>query len=272
MRTTFPALAISAGLVAGISQADTTLVVPPGSSADVDVTLSISTFLGGASDDASGVVDIDESLMTVDPNPGSEPFTSMLITEHLIFTSGADLSFCFYPIFGTCGLTLQVDVDQLDVTLANDLNVAVDASGNWSASAANYDLVMRLSYDGGAIVGTGTADATASASISVAGNVDLDNGELRVSQLDLETINIEIDPATLPDGLDTLQVVVDTDFSDVVYLGNFNVCDLDGDGVVGGADLTILLGEWGSCCVGDLNGDGIVDGADLTILLSCWSV
>ena len=161
MRTTFTALAISAGLVAGISQADTTLVVPPGSSADVDVTLSISTFLGGASDDASGVVDIDESLMTVDPNPGSEPFTSMLITEHLIFTSGADLSFCFYPIFGTCGLTLQVDVDQLDVTLANDLNVAVDASGNWSASAANYDLVMRLSYDGGAIVGTGTADATA---------------------------------------------------------------------------------------------------------------
>ena len=47
---------------------------------------------------------------------------------------------------------------------------------------------------------------------------------------------------------------------------------VDGDGVVGGADLTILLGEWGSCCVGDLNGDGIVDGADLTILLSCWSV
>ena len=270
-RTTFVTLIASTGLLSGISHADTTLVVPAGSTAGVDVTLTISTFLGSSTNDDSGTVTIDASEITVNPNPGSEPFTSMLITEHVILTSGADLSFCFYPIFGACGLNLAVDVDQLDVTLANDINVSVDAAGNWTAANANYDLVMQLSYDGGSIVGTGTADATASASISVSGNIDLDDGTLQLSQLDLETIDIVIDPETLPTGLDGLQVVVDTDFSEVVYSGPYNICDLDGDGQVGGSDLTILLGRWGQCCVADLNGSGSVDGADLSILLSCWS-
>jgi len=49
--------------------------------------------------------------------------------------------------------------------------------------------------------------------------------------------------------------------------------DLDGDGVVGGADLGILLDSWGVGGKGgqaDLNGDGVVDGADLGILLDAW--
>ena len=46
--------------------------------------------------------------------------------------------------------------------------------------------------------------------------------------------------------------------------------DLDGDGVVDGADLTILLGAWGEASKDDLDGDGVIDGADLTILLGCW--
>ena len=49
--------------------------------------------------------------------------------------------------------------------------------------------------------------------------------------------------------------------------------DLDGDGVVGGADLTLLLSSWGTCpgdCPGDLDGNGRVDGADLARLLVEW--
>lgn len=52
--------------------------------------------------------------------------------------------------------------------------------------------------------------------------------------------------------------------------------DLNGDGFINGADLTILLAAWGDCevieCTGDLSGDGSVGGADLTILLSDWGV
>ena len=47
--------------------------------------------------------------------------------------------------------------------------------------------------------------------------------------------------------------------------------DLDGNGVVDGGDLGLLLGAWGtSDCAADLNGDGIVDGADLGDLLGQW--
>jgi len=48
------------------------------------------------------------------------------------------------------------------------------------------------------------------------------------------------------------------------------VGDLNGDGVVDGADLGVLLSAWGGAGGADLNGDGVIDGADLGILLSAW--
>ncbi len=50
--------------------------------------------------------------------------------------------------------------------------------------------------------------------------------------------------------------------------------DLNGDGKVDGADLGLLLSDWGACagCPGDLNGDNKVDGADLGLMLSAWGV
>lgn len=50
--------------------------------------------------------------------------------------------------------------------------------------------------------------------------------------------------------------------------------DLDGNGMVDGADLAILLGAWGPCpgifCPPDLDGNGFVGAADLAILLGAW--
>jgi hypothetical protein len=45
--------------------------------------------------------------------------------------------------------------------------------------------------------------------------------------------------------------------------------DLDGDGAVGGSDLTRLLSAWGGSD-DDLDGDGIVGASDLTVILSAW--
>ena len=51
--------------------------------------------------------------------------------------------------------------------------------------------------------------------------------------------------------------------------------DIDGDGVVGAADLIILLGAWGPCaadqeCQADLDEDGTVSISDLLTLLANW--
>jgi hypothetical protein len=52
------------------------------------------------------------------------------------------------------------------------------------------------------------------------------------------------------------------------------VCgDVNGDEIVNGADLGLLLGAWGPANGSpfDLNHDGVVDGADLGLLLGCWT-
>jgi hypothetical protein len=70
--------------------------------------------------------------------------------------------------------------------------------------------------------------------------------------------------------------LVQTDTSVACVFGPIDcVADLNLDGLVNGADLTILLSGWGPCdspaiCPGDLNCDGSVNGADLTTLLAAW--
>ena len=45
--------------------------------------------------------------------------------------------------------------------------------------------------------------------------------------------------------------------------------DFDGDGEVGGSELTLIIGNWGSP-EGDITGDGTTDGQDLTVILANW--
>lgn len=51
--------------------------------------------------------------------------------------------------------------------------------------------------------------------------------------------------------------------------------DVDGDGVVGGSDITAVLSDWGGASsngiASDIDGSGRVDGADLALLLASWN-
>ncbi|MFG0274851.1 MAG: hypothetical protein ACF8QF_07330 [Phycisphaerales bacterium] len=59
---------------------------------------------------------------------------------------------------------------------------------------------------------------------------------------------------------------VDNVFMDIA--GCFG--DLNGSGGIDGADLGLLLGNWGQPGATDLNGSGATDGADLGLLLGAW--
>jgi formylglycine-generating enzyme required for sulfatase activity len=48
--------------------------------------------------------------------------------------------------------------------------------------------------------------------------------------------------------------------------------DLNADRTVSGADLGILLGQWGQAGSGDLDGNGIVGGADIGLMLGAWGI
>ncbi len=59
---------------------------------------------------------------------------------------------------------------------------------------------------------------------------------------------------------------------DVIRYAIHPVGDINGDSLVTGADLGLLLSNWNtSDAMADLNGDGVVDGADLGLLLGAWS-
>ncbi len=62
------------------------------------------------------------------------------------------------------------------------------------------------------------------------------------------------------------------DYQVTVQVAPLYPADLDGNGWVNTADLSILLSQWGDCdkCLADLDGNGQVNTADLSILISQW--
>ena len=73
------------------------------------------------------------------------------------------------------------------------------------------------------------------------------------------------------DGSISIQAIVDSIRN--VDFGGDCPADLDGNGVVEGSDLTILLASWGltgDSLPTDLNGDGEIGGSDLAIVIGNW--
>jgi hypothetical protein len=79
------------------------------------------------------------------------------------------------------------------------------------------------------------------------------------------------------DGIsDACEIAVDPSLDEngdgVIDACSLAVGDFDLKGIVGGADLSVLLSLWGTvdAPIGDLNDDGLINGYDLAILLSHW--
>ena len=89
----------------------------------------------------------------------------------------------------------------------------------------------------------------------------------------LAKITVDGEPAVI--GVN-LQVDASGKTGCVISVIAANPCpaDLNGDGMVNGADVGLMVAQWGACagCSGDLNGDGIVNGADFGLLIAAWGM
>jgi hypothetical protein len=99
-----------------------------------------------------------------------------------------------------------------------------------------------------------------------------DNIHFNMPLDDLYTIGIWEVPESMPEQVDYICIY----HCELFHVGTILrvdkvVGDFTGDGVVNGADLTVLLGCWLQECA-DLNGDGITEGTDLGILLGAWTI
>ncbi|MGA0174517.1 MAG: hypothetical protein ACO3NL_12855, partial [Phycisphaerales bacterium] len=160
-------------------------------------------------------------------------------------------------------------------TLAPSLHAPLVVSGLFAQTAAG---VFRVRFDG---TTSGTwARLQCSSPASLAGSLEVVRGPKFAPTpgasfvcLTAPSISGAFDSAG---GCGVAVQLVQTATSVACVFGPIDcVADLNLDGLVNGADLTILLSGWGPCespaiCPGDLNCDGSVNGADLTTLLAAW--
>lgn len=258
---------------AGVAFAEETeMVVDPGATSHLNVLVNLSSPFGSDTDTDSVVTSITSSVMRANPTPDAGPFNDLQMLDHDIATSGGSLYFEFYCSFIGCVASMDVTVHSLSVSLVDTQSGGVDGSGHWALPTAVYEMDLTMTYTSG-LLGDGDLSYTGEAAAALTGDVELVDGILVVSGLEMAPIHVDIPDEDLPSGISSLGITVDADFSQLIYRGNYgsNVCDLDGDGFVNGADLTMLLGGWGNCCTGDIDKSGSVDGADLTMLLGCWT-
>jgi hypothetical protein len=105
-------------------------------------------------------------------------------------------------------------------------------------------------------------------------HVVLDNGFVPPAGAEFEVLAANILSGSFDEvtGSPGFSVSYTRDTVILTFEGTGNAADLNGDGVVGPADLAALLASWGLCigCPADLDGDSVVGPADLAELLANW--
>ena len=167
--------------------------------------------------------------------------------------------------------------DDGDLDLLTDGRIFVNDE---SDTGTNHWLKVKLTGDGASVNG---------AAIGSEVRIDLGGGQILTRQVEGGTGSANQNELTLHFGLGSHAGPVDLEISyggESVLIGDVAVDqtfaytvfpldgDVNGDGFVGGADLTQVIYNWGmtgaSHADGDLNGDGTVSGPDYTEIVTSW--
>lgn len=247
------------------------LTVPPGASMVLTVQLTITTALGTSSDSDTKTIAVTghgaADLVGADP-----AWTSCTMQQ--LHLDPADASFHFdlycFPFIGC--QSLDVAFTGLFIDLTAPSTSAIAAGG--LASFVNAPVMVQGAY-------SATGVATASGPIvnptvaTISSRIQPQaKGTVLFDQMSMSPLTTVIDPASLPAGVSALTVTINTNLANTTMSGPWtasNPYDLDGDGLVGAADIAILLNQWGAAGTADFNGNGVVDAPDLSVLLSNWS-
>jgi hypothetical protein len=133
-----------------------------------------------------------------------------------------------------------------------------------SSTVQNFDLRLWKLNGGGLDSISGTNGVGVYASGNVESNSAIDNVEhLYLRNIAAGDYVLELKRNT---GATSFPVVVAWYMPETTG----NPADLDNDGFVGAADLSLLLSQWGSAGSADLSGNGTVGAEDLSQLLASW--
>ncbi|MEE2896706.1 MAG: dockerin type I repeat-containing protein [Planctomycetota bacterium] len=264
--------------LSGVAAADSIaeLTVDSGSTASVQLRVEISTFLGGSDDTDSTTVSV--TGFAAADLIGDDPFNAIDINDLSLDLTDASLDYEFYcSIFG-CLLNANVTVTNFNLGIAETLsgNIGPDGSVTFSDALFNPSFGFNANI-GGAISETISGDFNDVAAQTFGCRVDAAKGIVFIDNFAIDQIVYDIDPASLPTGVNSVRIIADVNLGGVsmtgAYVPDSVFGDLNGDGQVNAADLGLLVAAWGPCkgCAADLNGDGQVNAADLGLLVAAWT-
>lgn len=172
-----------------------------------------------------------------------------------------NLDIDFYRFSATANSTISVTVAPVGPTTY--LSGPQNTNGSCSAGTS---VSPRLVHDLNVQVVRGSTGATvvATAAATAAGGAETLTSILLPAA---DTYAVRVYPSSASDDVQVYSITV------TLNLAPVRPTDVNGDGIVDGADLGILLGTWGPVACGsiyDFTGDCKVDGADLGILLGDW--
>ena len=264
--------------LSGVAAADSIaeLTVDSGSTASVQLRVEISTFLGGSDDTDSTTVSV--TGFAAADLIGDDPFNAIDINDLSLDLTNASLDYEFYcSIFG-CLLNANVTVTNFNLGIAENLSGNIGGDGSVTFSEALFNPSFGFNANiGGAISETISGDFNDVAAQTFSCRVDAAKGIVFIDNFAIDQIVYDIDPASLPTGVNSVRIVADVNLGGVsmtgAYLPDSVFGDLNGDGQVNAADLGLLVAAWGPCkgCDADLNGDGQVNAADLGLLVAAWT-
>jgi len=253
------------------AQAPCEFTVDKGSAVTVTVQITVDSIFGNQAD---------TDTLTVSASgfgngsflPSSEPFNGVEldVLEYQVEDGTMNYEFFCVPIFGC--QEIAVHATNLTLSLVDGASSALDANG-----AASFDSMwnMYLDYEiqGSLFELTGVADETEPATFGC--TFSFDEGVSTATELTLAPIEGEIPPEKLPVGIYSVLLLTTVDMSQASMHGTYETGgvegDLNGDGSINGADLGILLSQFGGPGSADFDGNGVVNGGDLGLMLTYWT-
>jgi len=263
----FVALALTASAHA-TSQA--TVQIPANTTIPATVRIDITHNTFGSSNDTEARNHSLSGPMHITMNPNSPPWAN-IGQDSMNLTLGPALYnfqfFCF-PFIGC--QNLNVNLSSVVITMTAPATAPLSGTGNYAMSNVPVNLNAVYSTTG---IDTGSYQIDQAANVTISGRLTQTAGVAKIDQFSLGSLIFDVPAASLPANVASIRLTITPNLSQVALTGPWSVIpspDFNGDGLVNGLDLGILLSAWGSA-QGDINGDGLTDGADLGLVLGAWT-
>ena len=238
--------------------------------AAVTLRVDITTSLGTSSDTDTKTVAVGGPCV-MRLSPSTPPWQHSNMTALAITLGNATYAFDFFcvPFIGCQHLDLTLT--NVSITLVSPVASAVAPGGAMNFVDGQYAVHADYAFTG-FTAGSGTSDSVNPSNF--ASRITPSGSSVLLDQCAISPQVVVLPPESLPSGVDAVTVTITANLANTRFGGPWVVdahpADLNGDGVIGGLDLTQLLAAWGTAGA-DINSDGTTDGLDMTEILSAWT-